>query len=116
MTIAVHTGTCRNLYFHRMTWVDLSGERVVPTHKHTYGHVMCCHAGRAEIWAQGGEAMVMVPGDKFDVPPGIAHDVTGLEPGTVIECVHVMHLEDGTEMPFSYQPTPREVMQITARM
>lgn len=113
MTVAVHTGTCANLYFHRMT---MDAGDVVPTHRHTYGHVMQILAGRAEIWAEGGEAMKAQAGDMIDIPAGMAHDVCALENGTVVQCVHVMHLEDGTEMPFSYQPTAREVMQITAAM
>jgi len=111
--VRIDTGTCGALYFHQMTFTE-TGD-VVPTHAHTYDHMMQIVTGTVRIWtADGASEVITGPAMKL-IPKGIAHDVEAVTPALVC-CIHQMRDEAGREYPFAYQRTNREVMDATGRM
>ena len=110
--IRIDTGTCGALYFHQMT-----GEPgdLVPTHEHTYDHVMQVQTGTIRLWTSQ-EAFEDMTGPAMKmVPAGVAHDVEFVT-AAVVCCIHEMRDETGKVYPFAYQRTNREVAAATGRM
>lgn len=76
---AIHTAVCGNQYFHVMTFRE-AGDHI-PTHEHTYDHVMQILAGRVRI-VSDRETIEAKAGDLYDVPKGVAHGIVALEART----------------------------------
>lgn len=110
---AVHTATCGNQYFHRMTFAA-AGDHI-PTHEHTYDHVMQILAGSARVTSDTREDIAKA-GDLLDIPAGVAHGITALEAGTVAQCVHILRWPDGTIVPFSYKLSGHERIALTGAL
>lgn len=109
--VAVYTKIEDGKYFHRM--VALRAGEIVPTHRHRYDHVTTCRAGRATLWAESGGEKALGPGESWTVAGGIAHDIEFLEAGTIVECEHVLRRADGSPVPFDYELSPRERVELT---
>lgn len=110
---AIHTATCGNQYFHVMTFARVGDH--IPTHEHTYDHVMQILAGSARVTSDAREDIAKA-GDLVDIPAGVAHGITALEDGTVAQCVHILRWPDGTIVPFSYKLTPIERLELTGAL
>ena len=109
--VAVYTMIDGNKYHHRMVGLEVGA--VCPTHQHRYDHVTTVHKGSAKFWSEDGGERVLSAGDRWIVPAGVAHDIEFLEVGTIVECVHTLRFEDGSEVPFSYELAPRERIELT---
>ena len=87
----------------------------IPTHRHTYDHVLQVQQGQVRVWSEGGGSEdLQAPAVKM-IPAGVSHDLEALTPAVAC-CIHQMRDSDGHEFPFAYQRTNREVMDATARM
>lgn len=112
--VRVDTAVCGNIYFHMMTMTE-AGD-VVPTHRHSYGHVLQVQKGRVRVWSEkDGDRIISAPG-LFDVPAGVSHDMEALDAGTVCCCIHPLRDEHDQLMPFSYEATSRELANATGRL
>jgi quercetin dioxygenase-like cupin family protein len=49
--VKIETATAGNLYFHQMTFTE-PGD-LVPTHRHTYPHVLQVQQGTVRVYAEG---------------------------------------------------------------
>lgn len=111
--VSIHTGSCGALYFHQMTFTE-PGD-LVPTHRHTYDHVLQVQHGTIRIWSErDGVETATGPAMKM-IPAGVAHDLEAVTPAVAC-CIHEMRDADGHVYPFAYERTNREVMAATERM
>lgn len=110
---AIHTAVCGNQYFHVMTFRE-AGDHI-PTHEHTYDHVMQILAGRVRI-VSSRETIEAKAGDLYDVPRGVAHGIVALEDGSIAQCVHILRWPDGTIVPFSYKLSGHERIELTGAL
>lgn len=106
----IQTAVSGNLYFHQMHF-RRSGE-YIPTHAHAYDHVLHVVRGRLKV-ATDTEVTEVGANQFFEVPLGKEHGLMALEDDTFAQCVHVMRFPDGAIIPFSYETSPIERLEIT---
>jgi len=110
---AIYSAVCGNQYFHQMRFAA-KGD-YIPTHEHTYPHVLQVVRGRLLV-AAGDERTEVGANQFFDVPAGVEHGLLALEDDTFAQCTHVMRWPDGTVVPFDYKLSARERLEITGAL
>lgn len=110
---SIHSAVCGNQYFHIMSFAK-AGD-FIPTHEHAYDHVSQILRGSARVIGPGKDEIGKA-GDFIDVPAGAAHGFTALEDETVVQCVHILRWPDGTIVPFSYQLSGHERLELTGSL
>lgn len=111
---AIKTAISGNQYFHRMEFAE-AGDHI-PTHEHTYDHVLQVLVGSLKVYNGSDDPVIVRAGDLFDVPAGVAHGMIALEPGTVAQCIHILRQADGSVVPFSYQLSAHERIELTGSL